>query len=168
MTTKLYQMGNWGMVTTAPPSKIATGTSTITLLQIKTGTTTPIRIKEWGISFDGFAAASPGICELLTTGTVAATVTAATSTGIVALNDPNAPASTVALSTTGTGYTATSEGSITTTRSLDTQLIAPSGQYIKQWPLGDEPEIAYNGQILRVRVTTPATVNALCYVTWEE
>lgn len=50
---------------------------------------------------------------------------------------------------------------------FDVQLIAPTSQYVKQFPLGREPEVPVS-KFLRVRVTAPAAVNAYAYVIWEE
>lgn len=164
----LYLIANGPMPTTAAQAVVATGTAIKTMLQVKAGASTPIKIKEWGISFDGSAAATPIKCELLETGTVAATVTAHTVTGIV---DQNAEALAVAdvttnlipVGTAATGYTATAEGAITATRMFDVQLIAPTNQYVKQFPLGMEPVININS-IGRIRVTAGTTVNAYCYM----
>jgi hypothetical protein len=142
-----YLIGNFAAPTTAAPVKVTTGTAIKTMLQVLGAV--PFAVVEWGISFDGFAAAAPGSVALLTTGSVGATVTAHVAAGIVPFNDPNAPANTAGtsgtpfnLGTTHSGYTATAEGSITVSRILDPQLIAPTGQYIKQFPLGERPRIA--------------------------
>lgn len=163
---KTYRIYNGPMVTTGSPASVATGTAIKTLLQIATPSTTPMRVTAWGISFDGSAAATPGKVELLQTD-VAATVTAAVANDIYRYNDPNAPASLMTLGTTGTGYTATAEGTITNTRQGDTQLIAPTGQYVYQFPLGREFEVPVS-KFLRIRVNFATTVNALCWIEWEE
>ena len=70
----------------------------------------------------------------------------------------------IAVGTTSTGYTSTSEGSITAVRNLDgPQFIAPTNQFIKQFPLGLEP-IIQNGKFGRIRVTFGTAVNAYCYM----
>jgi hypothetical protein len=61
------------MQTTAAFAAVSTGTAIKTLLQVKPFNLA--RIVEWGISFDGSAAATPGKVELIETD-VAATVTA--------------------------------------------------------------------------------------------
>jgi hypothetical protein len=154
------------MPTTAALASITTGTAIKTMLQVASSATRPLKVVEWGISFDGSAAATPIKCELVQTD-VAATVTAHVAAGVQPYDDPNAPASTVTLSTTATGYTASAEGTITATRYGDLQLIAPTGQYVKQWPLGREFQVPIS-KFLRVRVTAGAAVNAYCYVIWEE
>ena len=162
----LYFAANGAMPTTAALTKVTTGTAIKTMLQIASSATRPLKVVEWGISFDGSAAATPIQCELIQTD-VAATVTAHVAAGVQPYDDPNAPASTVTLGTSATGYTATVEGSITTTRYGDLQLIAPTNQYVKQWPLGREFQVPVS-KFLRVRVTAGAAVNAYCYVIWEE
>jgi hypothetical protein len=127
-----------------------------------------LTIVEWGISFDGSAAATPIQCELIETGTVFATVTAAVAADI-AMHDPNGVSPTtsdIVVGTTATGYNASAEGTITASRLFDEQLVAPSNQYIKQFPLGREPLVNVSSS-LRIRVLAGTTVNAVCYVTVE-
>lgn len=165
----LYQIFNGPSPTTAAQAVVTTGTAIKTLLQIKLGTQNKGKVVEWGISFDGSAAATPIKCELLETGTVFATVTAHVAAGIVLLGDPNdidPTTSNIIVGTAATGYTSTAEGTITATRVFDAQLVAPTNQYIKQFPLGREPMVNISTS-LRIRVTAPVAVNALCYVTLE-
>ena len=159
----LYFIANGPMQTTAAFASVTTGTAIKTLLQVATPSTTSIRVIEWGISFDGSAAATPIKVELLQTD-VAATVTSLTPT---LWGDPNAPASLCVGGTSATGYTGSAEGTITATRMFDPQLIAPTSQYVKQYPLGREPWVPVS-KFLRVRVTAGAAVNAYCYIVWEE
>lgn len=135
-----------------------------------------IRVIEWGISFDGTAAATPGKVELIDTGTVFATMTTAYAAAdiqpfgnsLIVANTAGSDGVPLNLSTTTSGFatTAVTEGSITATRMGDCQLIAPTGQYVKQFPLGREFEVP-GGHALRVRVTFGTTVNAICYVIFE-
>jgi len=166
MGAKTYVAYNGAMPTTAALAPVTTGTAIKTLLQIATPSTEQLRVVEWGISFDGSAAATPGKVELVETD-VAATVTAHVAAGVMKYNAPNDVASLVTLGTSATGYTATAEGTTTATRVLDYQLIAPTNQYVKQFPLGREPEVAAS-KFLRVRVTFGTAVNAVCYIVWEE
>lgn len=162
----LYWCANSAMATTAALVKVTTGTAIKTMLQIAPSATRPIKVVEWGISFDGSSAATPIQCELIQTD-VAATVTAHVAAGVQPYDDPNAPPSTVTLGTAATGYTATAEGSITTTRTGDAQLLPSTNPYVKQWPLGREFQVPVS-KFLRVRVTAAAAVNATCYVIFEE
>lgn len=154
---------NGATPTTAAAVKVTTGTVIKTLLQIGIPSTTSILVVEWGISFDGSSAGTPIECELIQTD-VAATVTSFTPQ---LYTNPNDEASLCVGGTAATGYTATAEGTITATRYADLQLISPTNQYVKQWPLGREPRIPAS-KFLRVRVTAAAAVNAYCYVIWQE
>lgn len=164
---KLYVVYNGAMPTTAPIPKVASGTTTKTMLQLapkgSSGAPNMYAVR-WGISFDGSAAATPVQCELIETN-VAATVTASATADVMPYNDYNAVAASnfLTLSTTGTGYTSTSEGSITTTRVADYQNIAPTNQYIYDWVLGNEFALT-PGNFLRVRVTAATTVNLTTYI----
>lgn len=167
----LYLIANGPMQTTAAFVAVTTGTSIKTLLQVKPGTTNALKIKEWGISFDGSAAATPIKVELIETD-VAATVTASVTADIIridaeALGGGDPVTALIAVGTTATGYTSSGEGSITAVRNLDSpQLIAPTTQFIKQFPLGNEPLIQQS-KFMRIRVTAGAAVNAYCYVVVE-
>lgn len=162
----LYLIENAPMQTTAAPTPVATGTAIKTMLQVKP--IVPMKIVEWGISYDGFAAAQPGKVELIETD-VAATVTAFINADITKLDgealqfgDPTS--NYISVGTSASGYTATAEGTITAVRNLDgSQLIAPTNQFVKQFPLGYRPFVQA-AKFLRIRVTFGTTVNAYCYV----
>ncbi len=159
-----YKIFNGPSPTTAAQATVTTGTAIKTMLQLKPFN--QAKIVAWGISFDGSAAATPIKCELLETGTVFGTVTASADADCVKLNGTDQAVASVAgltLGTSATGYTCTSEGSITTTRVFDAQLIAPTNQYIYQYPLGQEP-ILVIGNATRIRVTAGAAVNAYCWI----
>lgn len=163
----LYLIPNHAANITAAPTPVATGSATLkTLLQFKP--LVPCKVIEWGISFDGSAAATPGTVELIETD-VAATVTAHVNAGITQSNgdavqfgDPTATLISVGVS--ATGYTASAEGTITAVRNIaPPQQIAPTTQYQIQLPLGRDPFVQAN-KFLRVRTKFAAGVNALCYV----
>lgn len=162
-----YLIFNGPSPTTAAQQKVTTGTAIKTLLQVLASATKALKIIEWGISFDGSAAATPIACELIETD-VAATVTAHVAAGIVkydgeALIGGDPTTNLIQVGTAHTGYTATAEGTITATRTLDAQLVAPTNQYVKQFPLGREPQVAIS-KWARIRVTAGAAVNATCYM----
>lgn len=155
------------MPTTASQAAVTTGTAIKTMLQIKASATNPLRIKEWGISFDGSAAATPIKVELMETD-VAATVTASATADITkldgnALSGGDPVTNLIPVGTTSTGYTSTSEGTITAVRMFDVQFVAPTNQYVKQFPLGLEPVIQIS-KFGRIRVLAGAAVNAYCYM----
>lgn len=163
----VYKAYNYAQPTTAAFVPVTTGTTIKTLLQIATPSTEDITILEWGIDFDGTAAAAPIKCELIDTD-VAATVTAHGASGLIKMNGPNDAASLMTLSTTATGFTASGEGTPgATSRQLDSKQVAPNGGYQYEWPLGREPKVAVS-RFLRIRVTAAAAVNANCWIRWEE
>lgn len=152
------------MPTTAAQAAVTTGTAIKTLLQLKPFN--QAKIVAWGVSFDGSAAATPIKVELLETGTVFGTVTASADADCIKLGGTDQAVASVAgltLGTAATGYTCTSEGSITTVRMFDAQLVAPTNQYIYQFPLGQEPVLVI-GNATRVRVTAGAAVNAYAWI----
>lgn len=164
----IYRLYNGAMPTTAAMAAVATGTAIKTLLQLAPKTGIDLKVKKYGISFDGSAAATPGKVELIETD-VAATVTASVAADIVKVTNPGGPAADSGLITLGTattGYTATAEGTITATRLLDYQFIAPTNQYIYEWSLGTEG-VLQAAKFCRIRVTFGTTVNAICWIDFE-
>lgn len=155
------------MATTAAPTTLATGTAIKTLLQVATPSTVRIAPVAWGISFSGSAAGTPILCELVETNVAATMTTAHVAAGVQPYDDPGAPASLVTLGTSATGFNASAEGATTSTRHADLQQIAPTNQYVYMWPLKTEFKVAVS-RFLRVRVTATASVNAYCWVRWEE
>lgn len=266
MAERTYTAWN-GSMQGGSVTKVTTGTALKTMMQLATNPVgPPIRIIEWGCSFDGTSLATPGVVELVSTGQVGATVTAynepyttvhtaiasgATTTLVVtngsggsgtagfpssapftirvfpqgpptaaermlvttAATGTNAswtvvrnidgngalsaiaagspvigelgqffsdvsannngvyiPPSSVLLngSTTGSGFTSSAEGTITTVRQLaGPKLIQPTNLYEAQYPLAREPEVA-PGDVVRIRMTFGAAINALCYIIWAE
>jgi hypothetical protein len=163
----LYTIMNGPMPTTASFAAVTTGTAIKTLLQLKPFNV--CKIIEWGISFDGSAAATPIEVELLDTGTIFGTVTASADADIMKMDGAEGAVASIAgltLGTTGTGYTCTSEGAITTTKLFDTQFVAPTNQYVKQFPLGREPKCIV-GNAVRIRVKAGTAVNAIAYMVLE-
>lgn len=163
-----FLIGNGPMQTTAAFAAVTTGTAIKTMLQVKPSATLSMKIIEWGISFDGYAAALPGKIELIETD-VAATVTASVANDItkydgLALNGGDPTTNLIQVGTTSTGYTSTSEGSITAVRNLaGPQFISPTSQFIQQFPLGREPVVQIS-KFARIRVTFGTAVNCYCYV----
>lgn len=161
----LYTIFNGPMPTTAALVPITTGTAIKTMLQIKPFNV--CKIVEWGVSFDGNpttnAGSTPIRCELIDTGTVFGTVTASADADVMKMDGAEGAVASVqglTLGTSATGYTCTAEGSITATKIFDTQLIAQTNQYVKQFPLGREPKCII-GNAVRIRVT--AGTASLCY-----
>jgi hypothetical protein len=164
-----FLIPNGPMQTTAAFAKVATGATIKTMLQVLP--LVPMKIVEWGCSFDASAAATPGQVELIETAAIAATVTASVAADLTQYDADaiqfNANATFFTLSTTGTGYTASSEGSVAAVRNLAApQLIAPTNQFIEQFPLGYRPTVpgTASNKIMRIRMTFGTTVNTFCYV----
>ncbi len=171
----LYIVYNSAMATAAGPVKQPTGTAIRTMMQLRPSTTSRILVVEWGCSFDASAAATPGLVELVETDTAATVSSAFAAADIQPYRPLNAIANTAGaggiplnLSTTTSGFATASgtENSPAATRMADTQLVAPTNQYVKQWPLGREFEVTAQ-LYLRVRATFATTVNMLCYVIFE-
>jgi len=160
-----YVAYNGPMQTTASYVPVTTGTAIKTLLQIKAPAAAPMTVWKWGLDFDGTGTA-PIKCELIETGTVAATVTAHVAAGIQPYG-LSTVASQAQLGTTASGYSASAEGAITATRIGSLNSVLPGNGDRNEWSLGREFVVA-PGAILRVRVTATAAVNALCYVCWDE
>ena len=156
-----YLIVNHAKNTTAAPAAVTTGTSLKTMLQIKP--LMPLKIIEWGYFFDG----SPSDIKVeLVEVDVAATVTAlvdADITRIDEVSDGVAASVPMTLSTSGTGFTSTSEGTVTVVRNLDAPQVTSLKAYVKPFALGEEPTIQ-TGQFARIRVTAATAVNCLCYV----
>lgn len=159
-----YKIFNGPMPTTAAQLAVTTGTSIKTLLQLKTFNVASIIA--WGISFDGSAAAAGIQCELLDTGTVFGTVTASADADVMKFDGAEGAVASVAgltLGTSATGYTCTSEGSITAVKMYDSQFVQPTGGYAWEFSLGARPKLII-GNCTRIRVKAAAAVNALAWM----
>ena len=169
-----YIVYNSAMATTAAPVKQPTGNAIRTMMQLRFATGIRARIIEWGCSFDGSAAATPGQIELVEVD-VAATMTTAYAAADVQLYNNFGAAQTAGaagvplnLSTITSGFAtaAVTEGTTTVSRMADLQMVAPTGQYVHQWPLGREFEVAEQ-KYLRVRVTFGTSINMWSYIVFE-
>ncbi len=167
-----FKTHNGPMPTAAAQQQVTTGITIKTMLQVATPSTRQIQLISWGYSIDDPPGAD-AVFELLETD-VAATVTAHVAAGVQPLN-PGQPASLVTLGVAATGYTATAEGAITTTRVFDVVSMssvsaeaAPFMAYYYQWMPDERPVVAVS-KFLRVRVTTPTTaVDMRCWCVWDE
>ena len=128
MATRLYSLPNGAAPGAAAVVKQATGTAIRSLQQIATSTTGSLEIIEWGISFDGSAAATPGTVELIiSTGGAVSTLTANVAADIAKLSfAASGLASTVQLGAALTGFNAAgagTEATPTNPRLVDQQLL---------------------------------------------
>lgn len=164
MARRRFQVWNGvSAALTAAPVMVTTGTALKTMLQVKP--TTPIAIIEWGYSFDITPTAVVKV-ELITTGTINATVVAYAAGDVCKYDDSGGAASAITLATSGSGYTASAEGTITATRLLAYQA-SWAQQFSQQFPLDREPGVV-TSDLLRIRMTTATAINASCYVVFEE
>lgn len=160
-----YLIPNGPMPTTAAQVALATGTLIKTHVQVKPADGVMLQILEWAVSYKGEVVATPGTVELIETD-VAATVTAHAASGCSKFSNPDAPdfdTSIGVLGTSATGFNASNEQSITAIRMLDMQLIAPTNQFVKQFPLGERPVINH-GLFARIRLHFDVDVNAYAYM----
>jgi hypothetical protein len=165
-----YRVFNGPMATTAAQQKVTTGTAIKTMLQIATPSTRQIQLISWGFTLDGVPG-SAGQVELIQTDVAASGGTAHVASGVQPL-DPNAPASLMQLGTALTGYTFTTEGSTTATRTFDANLVPPTAgatdiNYVYQWMPDERPIVAVS-KFLRVRCTFGAAVNMSTWVCFDE
>ena len=157
---------NGVMPTTAAFALAQTGTAIKTMLQIKG--LVPLKVVEWGISFPASAAAAPPKVELLTTGTVFATVTTLAEADVSKFGAAaDLAADILTFGTAATGFTSTAEGTITATKPLDGLAQIPPTAYFSKWfPLGQEP-IIYKGDAGRIRVTSAVDYAVSCWMRLE-
>lgn len=164
----LYYFQNSAKNTITAPVKVATGNTIKTMLQVQMGATIGGEVVEWGYSFDGSAAATPGSIELIEVD-VAATVTAfvladITKFDAAALMNGDPTTAMFTVGTTASGFTSTNEGTPTVVRNLaGAQLSAPTTELIQQLPLGNNSFIQ-PAKFARIRVTMPATVMMYVYM----
>lgn len=162
----LYKIYNGPFPTAACQLAVTTGTAIKTMLQVKGVTAMQMKVKAWGVSMDGAAAAAGIQWELLETGTIFGTVTASVAADILgwdALGNTQTSTTYFSVGTTATGYTCTSEGSIVASRVFDSQFVQPTGQYAWEFSLGNEP-IVSAVSALRIRCKAAAAVNAICWM----
>jgi hypothetical protein len=162
--SQTYIAWNGAEPTTSARVAVATGTGLKTMLQIATPSTAEVKIIEWGISFDGSSAATPGSVELIQTDVAATSGTSLTPT---LYGNPNGPASLCVGGTGATCFSPGTEGTITAVRSFGGGFIAGTNQFVQQFPLGREPMVPIS-KFLRIRVKFGASVNCYCYIVWDE
>jgi hypothetical protein len=167
MAENLYYLGNHGVMTTGMPVKQAIGTAVNVALQLAVPATRQFCIVEWGISFDGSPAAiqvalrQTSAATTFGTQTVPPTVTSLTA---------GAPASlATAPSTTATAFNQVGSAltPITgTVASFDNQILT-TNTYVKQFPMGREPQVAIS-TFVHILTNAAASVNCTCYIIWRE
>lgn len=159
-----YFVGSFPTFTTAPATKqtLTTSGTTYVILQIAPSAGNPILVLEWGVSFDQSTAGQPAQCELIA-GTSAQTgMTAHVAAGVTPyLRSADVGVSGVTLGTAATGYGAVTAITPGTVRPGDIQNVAPTNQYVKQFPLGREFFVP-GATFMQIRVT-PRTASLGAY-----
>lgn len=132
-----------------------------TVLSVIAGAAQPVAVLEWGISFDGVtSSAVPATVELCQSTQAGAGTSAGSIPAIVQLSGR----AITAQPTSGHNYTVEP-----TTLTVIEQLFVPQfmGAYVKQYPLGLEPDTDLSGgtvKALAIRVNVTANVNVLAYI----
>lgn len=132
-----------------------------TALNVIAGAAQPVSIIEWGVSFDGVTAtAVPATVELCQSTQAGAGTGAASPPAIVQVGGR----ALTAQPTTAHNFTAEP-----TTLTVIEQFFVPQfmGTFVKQYPLGQEPDTDLSGgtvKALAIRVNVTANCNVLCYI----
>lgn len=130
-----------------------------TVLSVVCASAAPIRIVEFGVSFDGVAADAEPVTVELCSSTQAGAGTS-TSQSPVQMRGP-----TRTVQASGArNFTAEP----TTLTCLKRWLVHPQTGIEMQYPLGREPEQVVTADALCLRVTAPAAVNCQGYIEFEE
>lgn len=157
----IYLITNHAKNTTAAPAGVTTGTAIKTMLQVLP--LMPLYVVEWGYFFDG----SPSDIKVeLIEVDVAATVTALVDADITRIDDVSdgvAASIPMTLSTIGTGFTSSAEGTVTVVRNLDGPQISSLKAFKNPLVGKDRPKIQ-TAKYARIRVTAAAAVNCLCFM----
>ena len=164
MSGTLYWVQNTPLGGAAAPAKVATGTTVKSMLQLTIPSTVAIRIVEWGCSFDTPATASIINVELFGHLTALTTGSAGSFTPAEYGSFSGVPGLTTCLQAGSGAFTETTP---TSYRPFDIQTIAPPAQYVKQWPLGREPQ-GNLSTLVGIRVTASVTCNMYTYIIYEE
>ena len=144
-------------------TEVATSAALKTLLQVATPSTTDIRVKAWGVSFDGIVVTNPSGVLTLIDANVAATVTTLTPEEWESEDGQN---SLCIGGTALTGFNASAEGTITGSRILDGQNVHPQTGYAIWFP-GKGPKVKAS-RFLRIRALFSVDINAIPWIIWEE
>lgn len=142
-------------------SIFSAATGAKTALNVIAGANQAVCIFEWGISFDGVtASAVPATVEVCQSTQATAGTSAASVPAIVQVGGRTITAQ----PTSGHNYTAEP-----TALTVIEQFYVPQfmGLFVKQYPLGLEPDTDLSGgtvKALALRVNTSATVNCLAYI----
>lgn len=157
MAANMWRVYSAAVPTTAAMVRIATGTAIKTHLQLTAPASDhDLTIVRWGVAFETIPTVFV-VAELIHTTTVAGT-------GMTAVTPSNLRGTTASTATAGFGPTG--EGSVVATTRVFDAPILNANFYQNEWSQGREP-ILEASQVLRVRLTTSVTINALCWIDFE-
>jgi hypothetical protein len=156
MASNMWKVYSAAVPTTAAMVRIATGTAIKTHLQLTAPSNADLTIVSWGVSLEATPSAFV-VAELIHTTTVAGT-------GMTAVTPSNLRGSTASAATAGFGPSA--EGTVVATTRTFGSAIMTSSYFEHEWSLGREPLLEAS-QVLRIRLTTATTANALCWIVYE-
>lgn len=131
-----------------------------TVICLVGSTATKARVIEWGVSFDGISAtAVPVRVRLVRTTADDGTSSAATENGW----DPDNPTANCVAK-----HSYSAEPTKASTALVDVN-VPPTSGMVLQYPLGREIVVDNSASTgLAIECTAPATVNVLCWISWEE
>lgn len=155
-SANLWRIYSAAVPTTAAMVRQATGTSIKTHLQLTAPSNDDLIIRAWGVMFETTPTAFIH-AELIQTATVAG----GSPTAVVPTNLQGSTASAATA-----GFAPSSEGTVAGTPKVFDDALLLTNYYRWEWSLGSEP-ILEASQVLRVRMTTSVTINALCYIDFE-
>ena len=164
MSGTLYWVQNTPLGGAAAPAKVATGTAIKSMLQLTIPSSVAVRIVEWGFSLDTPATASIANVELFGHLTTLTTGSAGSFTPVEYASFSAVPGLTTCLQAGSGAFTETTP---TSYRPFDVQTVVPPINYVKQWPLGREPQSNLS-TFVGIRVTASVTANMYAYIIYEE
>lgn len=144
----------------------ATGAKVAIQLQVPSGRR--IKIIEYSVSMDNTSANTPARVELVQASAASTMSTAHTTSTVLPMGSETQTTGLTFGATTNTGYGNGSITTNTTQKYFDSQFIPPTGQFVKQWPLGREPMCDSSGCYVQLRINTSTTANVVAYIVWEE
>lgn len=146
-----------GILCVAQTTEVALAVATVkTVVQVVAPANQRLKVKKWGVSFDGISpTAEPVQVELLRQ-TTAGTMSALTPVKLVAGSE------TVQATAQHTATAEPTAGDI-----LDSVEVHPQGGYVEILPFNQEIEVPGGGR-LGIRCTAPAIVNARAQIMFEE
>lgn len=135
-------------------------------IQLAPPSSISLRIIEWGVSFNGSAAGTPGVCTLAQASAASTGLTTHSTATIMPVGD-SAKGSSLTMGAAASGFGAVAIVTNTTERQFAGCFIGQTSQYEKQFPLGRDYVVSPS-KFLQLRINTAATLTAIAYIVFEE